>query len=370
MQNVTDVDDPLLERAARDGVDWRGARRARDRALPRGHGGAAVLPPARLHRRRRGHPGDRRAAIDGCGSAGAAYDVDGDIYFSVHSDPRFGAVGNLDDADHARGSSPSAAATPTARGKKTRSTACSGRRAAAGRAGVGHGDLGAGPAGLAHRVRGHRPGAPRQRPSTCRAAAATWPSRTTRWARPRRRSLTGEWPFARHYVHAGMVGLDGEKMSKSRGNLVFVSQLRADGHDPMAIRLALLAHHYRSDWEWTDAELTAAEARLARWREAVARPAGPPAEPVLDGVRRHQADDLDAPGALQVVDRWATDAAHPRRCRRGRTRPGRERRRRDPRHPPLDRRTRARRSRVTRHAAGVAVAPGRRGQHPRDVSRC
>ena len=63
--------------------------------------------------------------------------------------------------------------------------------------------------------------------------------------------LTGQWPFARAYVHAGMVGLDGEKMSKSRGNLVFVSRLREDGVDPMAIRLALLAHHYRSDWEWT-----------------------------------------------------------------------------------------------------------------------
>ena len=86
--------------------------------------------------------------------------------------------------------------------------------------------------------------------------------------------LTGEWPFARHYVHAGMVALDGEKMSKSRGNLVFVSTLRQEGHDPMAIRLALLAHHYRSDWEWTDADLTSAEARLARWREAVALPAG------------------------------------------------------------------------------------------------
>jgi cysteinyl-tRNA synthetase len=120
--------------------------------------------------------------------------------------------------------------------------------------------------------------------------------------------LTGEWPFAHHYVHAGMVALHGEKMSKSRGNLVFVSKLRQEGHDPMAIRLALLAHHYRSDWEWTDADLTSAEARLARWREAVALPAGPPAGPVLDGIRRHQADDLDAPGSLQVVDRWATDA--------------------------------------------------------------
>ncbi len=74
--------------------------------------------------------------------------------------------------------------------------------------------------------------------------------------------LTGDWPFAQHYVHAGMVGLDGEKMSKSKGNLVFVSALRRAGRDPMAIRLALLAHHYRSDWEWTEDDLTRAEQRL------------------------------------------------------------------------------------------------------------
>src|SRR5450756_1308136 len=63
----------------------------------------------------------------------------------------------------------------------------------------------------------------------------------------------GEHLFARVYAHSGMVAYQGAKMSKSLGNLVFISRLRADGVDPMAIRLALLAHHYRSDWEWTDA---------------------------------------------------------------------------------------------------------------------
>ena len=58
-------------------------------------------------------------------------------------------------------------------------------------------------------------------------------------------SLAGV-PLARHFAHAGMVGLDGEKMSKSKGNLVLVSRLRADGEEPAAIRLAILAHHYRS----------------------------------------------------------------------------------------------------------------------------
>jgi L-cysteine:1D-myo-inositol 2-amino-2-deoxy-alpha-D-glucopyranoside ligase len=121
--------------------------------------------------------------------------------------------------------------------------------------------------------------------------------------------VTGQWPYARAYVHAGMVGLDGEKMSKSRGNLVFVSRLREAGVDPMAIRLALLAHHYRGDWEWTDADLSRAQDRLATWRAAAGAAAGPPAQPTVDAVRAALADDLDAPAALAAVDRWAAEQA-------------------------------------------------------------
>jgi L-cysteine:1D-myo-inositol 2-amino-2-deoxy-alpha-D-glucopyranoside ligase len=116
--------------------------------------------------------------------------------------------------------------------------------------------------------------------------------------------------FARIYAHAGMVAYQGQKMSKSLGNLVFVSRLLADGTDAMAIRLALLAHHYRSDWEWTDEVLAEAYARLARWRAALARAeaapqAGQVAQTLLAEVRAAMADDLDAPRALAVVDRWA-----------------------------------------------------------------
>jgi L-cysteine:1D-myo-inositol 2-amino-2-deoxy-alpha-D-glucopyranoside ligase len=106
------------------------------------------------------------------------------------------------------------------------------------------------------------------------------------------------------YAHAGMVGLHGEKMSKSKGNLVFVSRLLADGAEPAAIRLALLAHHYRSDWEWTAAELERAEARLARWRRAAAvTPTLPAAD--AEAVRSAVRTDLDAPAALAAVDAWA-----------------------------------------------------------------
>ena len=118
---------------------------------------------------------------------------------------------------------------------------------------------------------------------------------------------TGAWPFAKSYTHAGMVALDGEKMSKSKGNLVFVSKLRVD-HDPMAIRLVLLAHHYRTDWEYTPDQLRAAEARLGAWRAAVALADGPAAEGLLAEVRERMSDDLDAPGALAAIDAWAAEA--------------------------------------------------------------
>ncbi len=118
-------------------------------------------------------------------------------------------------------------------------------------------------------------------------------------------ALTGEWPFARHYVHAGMIGLDGEKMSKSRGNLVFVSKLRGAGVDPMAIRLALLDGHYRADREWTGGRLPLAEKRLASWRRATSAAAGQDGAAVLERVRDRLADDLDTVGAIAAVDRWA-----------------------------------------------------------------
>jgi L-cysteine:1D-myo-inositol 2-amino-2-deoxy-alpha-D-glucopyranoside ligase len=101
-----------------------------------------------------------------------------------------------------------------------------------------------------------------------------------------------------------MVAYDGEKMSKSKGNLVFVSALRNSEVDPMAIRLTLLRHHYRSDWEWTDDQLWASVDLLAGWRQAVALGRGAPAGPVVSAVLDALADDLDAPTAVAAVQAW------------------------------------------------------------------
>ncbi|MGH8828932.1 MAG: class I tRNA ligase family protein, partial [Jiangellaceae bacterium] len=118
---------------------------------------------------------------------------------------------------------------------------------------------------------------------------------------------TESWPFARAYVHAGMVGLNGEKMSKSLGNLVLASQLRRDGHEAAAVRLALLSAHYRADREWTEDVLAHGTARLAAWRTAVSAPAAPEATGLVTRVREHLSDDLDTPAALAAIDRWAEE---------------------------------------------------------------
>ncbi|MFJ3959099.1 cysteine--1-D-myo-inosityl 2-amino-2-deoxy-alpha-D-glucopyranoside ligase [Arthrobacter sp. NPDC090010] len=120
-------------------------------------------------------------------------------------------------------------------------------------------------------------------------------------------SLSGE-PMARHYAHTGMVGLDGAKMSKSLGNLVLVSSLRREGVEPAAIRLAVLANHYREDWFWTGQLLEDATRRLAAWRRALGSAPEGSAGTLLATVRERLADDLDAPGALKAIDGWAAKA--------------------------------------------------------------
>lgn len=105
--------------------------------------------------------------------------------------------------------------------------------------------------------------------------------------------------------NVGMVYYQGEKMSKSLGNLVLVSQLRANGVDPGAIRLAIYANHYRQAWEWTDDNLELADKRLNLWKDAVSQGNGASAYPYVEFVRRAIANDLDTPKALEAIDEWS-----------------------------------------------------------------
>ena len=109
-------------------------------------------------------------------------------------------------------------------------------------------------------------------------------------------AATGE-PFVKHWMHTALISKDGEKMSKSLGNLVFVDKLRTEW-DPMAIRLALIEHHYRVEWEWDEELMPRNERRLSAWRASAG---GDPGD-LLDVVRERLDDDLDTPGAVAAVD--------------------------------------------------------------------
>ena len=112
-------------------------------------------------------------------------------------------------------------------------------------------------------------------------------------------------PLSHSYMHTGMVGYEGEKMSKSLGNLVLVSQLRKQGVDPMAIRLTILDHHYRSDWMYDDDALAKANERLEQWKRAAECGSHVVSKDVIRELRECLADDLDTPAALSLIDDWA-----------------------------------------------------------------
>jgi L-cysteine:1D-myo-inositol 2-amino-2-deoxy-alpha-D-glucopyranoside ligase len=347
VQNVTDVDDPLLERAAHDGEDW---RELADREIARYRGDMEtlrVLPPARLVGAVEALPVieqlSRRLA-----ERGSLYDLEADLYFSRASDPDFGSVSRLDPATMAvlfaeRGGDPARPGKKDPLDALVWLAARPGEPSWSSSFGPGrpgwHVECAAIATEYLSRVFDVQAGGsdlifPHHEMSASHARVALGDGLHAR-------GEGGVRAFARHYVHAGMVRLDGEKMSKSLGNLVFVSSLLAMGTDPMAIRLAILAHRYSHDWDWTAAGLAAAADRLALWRAAVGpllagprEPGSPSAVPpsasagspsagspsagslaaapasaqaVLAAVRERLADDLDAPAALAAVDSWARE---------------------------------------------------------------
>jgi L-cysteine:1D-myo-inositol 2-amino-2-deoxy-alpha-D-glucopyranoside ligase len=336
-QNITDVDDPLLERAERDGEDWwqlalreidrfRGDMEALRNLPPTYYIGAVEAIPI------------IDKFTERLAAKGALYDLDGDIYFARAADHEFGALAGP--------------GTPSGLSIAEMTELSAERGGDPGRPGkkdpldplVWRAKRPAEPS-WASRFGPGRPGWHVE----CAAIAAEYlgpsfdvqaggsdlvfPHHEMSASHARVACAPGDdgHVFARIYAHSGMVSYQGAKMSKSLGNLVFVSRLRAAAVDPMAIRLALLAHHYRMDWEWTDAVLAEARHRLDRWRAAVARavltravpigavptgavptgavPTGagavPAAQTVLATVRERLADDLDAPGAVAAIDAWA-----------------------------------------------------------------
>lgn len=301
VQNVTDVDDPLLERALRDGHDWTELAERETALFREDMTALRMLPPQHYVGAVEAIPGIV-PLVERLRDAGAAYELEGDVYFSVESDPHFGGVSHLD-AQAMRLLSAERGGDPDRPGKKNPLDPMLWMAARPGDPSWDGASLGPGRPGwhiecvaiaLEHLGMGF----------DIQGGGSDLAFPHHEMGASHAHALTGEFPMAKAYVHAGMVALHGEKMSKSKGNLVFVSALRRAGVDPAAIRLALLSHHYRADWEWTDAVLAEAETRLARWRAAVSRPDGVPADALVEEVREALARDLDAPAALAAVDRW------------------------------------------------------------------
>lgn len=299
VQNVTDVDDPLLERATKVGVDWVELAERETELFRHDMEALRVLPPAEYVGAVESIPLvlDLLERLD---AGGSLYRVEDDLYFSVTADPSFGEESRYDRATMLsffaeRGGDPDRP------GKKDPLDCV-----------VWRGEREGEPSWESPFGRG-RPGWHIE----CAAIALThlgtgfdvqgggsdlvFPHHEM--CAGHVQVATGE-RFAKAYSHAGMVAYDGTKMSKSLGNLVFVSALRNSDIDPMAIRLALLRHHYRTDWEWTDELLWSAVDDVANWRRALALGAGAPAAPVVQDVLAALADDLDAPRATAAIDAW------------------------------------------------------------------
>ena len=306
VQNITDVDDPLFERAERDGVDWRELGTSQIDLFRSDMELLSVLPP-------QDYVGAMEAIdevtemVGKLLDAGAAYIVDDpefpDVYASIEATEAFGYESNYSAAEMEeffaeRGGDPErpgkrnpldaliwrahregepAWDSPFGPGRPGWHIECS--AIATNRLGASF-DIQGGGSDLKF---------PHHEFSAAHAEAALGVER-----------------MAQVYVHTGMIGLDGVKMSKSLGNLVFVHKLVEAGVDPSAIRLGVFAGHYRSERDWSDEVLHAANERLANWRKALENPGSvDAAQALVDAVRLALSNDLDTPAALQAVDEWA-----------------------------------------------------------------
>ena len=308
VQDVTDVDDPLLARAARDGLDWTHLA-DRETALFREDMTAlAVIAPDH-------YLGVTESIdlivedVEQLEANGAAYQVKAldaagfDVYLDIAQRPGFGDLSGLTRAQMLARFAENGG-DPERDGKRDALDPLLWRTERSGEPSWDGGTLGAGRPGwhiectaLAVRYLGM--------PFTVQGGGSDLVFPHHEMSAVQGCALTGTRPFAEVFVHQAMVGFDGAKMSKSRGNLVLVSALRNAGVDPMAIRLALLAHHYRTEWEWTDDDLAAADHRLQTWRAALSGNGGPPAEDAVEAIRQAAAGDLGTPEGRAALEAWA-----------------------------------------------------------------
>ncbi len=292
VRNVTDVDDPLFAKARQLGVHYLDLAAGEEARFERDMVALNALPVASTPRASSAIP-DIRGFIGMVLDQGYAYEAGGSVYFDVSKFDSFGSVsnytvdemialarqrgGNVDDPNK-RHALDFVLWHPSADDEPSWDTMWG-----AGRPGW-HIECSA----LALRELGttidlHGGGTDLIFPHhECERAQSE--------------AATGE-PFVKHWMHTALISKDGHKMSKSLGNLVFVDRLRTEW-EPMAIRLALIEHHYRFEWEWDDELMPRNAARLEAWRSSADGYEGD----LLGIVREFLDDDLDTPNAVAAVD--------------------------------------------------------------------
>jgi len=307
VQNITDIDDPLLERANRDGVDWSELAQQQIDLFRSDMVHLRVIPPAHYIGAVEAIPLVVQA-ISELEEQSSIYPVDSDFYFSVKKDSDFGSRSNFSQAKMLeifaeRGGDPDR---------------------------VGKSDPLDCLVWMSQRV--NEPGwdssLGKGRPGwhiECTAIALEYldPSDLEEtlidiqgggsdlifphheMCAAQARVITGK-ELSASYVHAGMIGLDGEKMSKSKGNLVFVSRLIAEGVSPMVIRWALMSDHYRSDRMWSDDVLQEAHVAIDQLTAALAQKDCAPTEDLINSMVLALSDDLDTPLIVSQLKSWSS----------------------------------------------------------------
>ncbi len=305
VQNITDIDDPLLERAHRDGVDWKDLAQSQIDLFRGDMTDLHVIPP-------KDYIGVVEAmplvvdAVQKLMTAETTYEVASDIYYRVHSDSEFGERSHYSQEKMLeifaeRGGDPQKP------GKEDPLDALVWLSQRDGEPGwpspFGPGRPGWHIECCAIALHYLDPDSKDEYAIDIQGGGSDLIFPHHEMSAAQSRSINNQ-RFARSYVHAGMIGLDGEKMSKSLGNLVFVSKLISAGINPASIRWALMGHQYSSDLMWSDSLIQKASIDIERLQLNLARMEVAPTDLVIQEILDALSKNLDTPRVLASIKTW------------------------------------------------------------------
>ena len=305
VQNITDIDEPLLERANRDGVEWENLASEQIELFRKDMCALNVLPPTH-------YIGAIEAiplvveAIENLSDKNSTYEIDKDVYFSVKHDSNFANISHLKDQEMIEIFS-QRGGDPTLTGKKDPLDCLVWMLQRPNEPGwnssYGFGRPGWHIECTAIALNYLAPDLALETLIDIQGGGSDLIFPHHEMCAAQARVITGK-ELASHYVHAGMIGLDGEKMSKSKGNLVFVSSLLASGVDPFSIRWALMSDHFRKDRMWSQEKLTYATHEIQRLRDALQGKNLAPTENLVSCILDSLANDLDTKRIVLEINQW------------------------------------------------------------------